>query len=79
MDLSGIEIILQEIQRDVSVVKEILQGNGDTDKGLVSRVTRLEERGKGAASQRRGQVAIICALIMAAASIITSIIMVIAK
>lgn len=72
------ELILQkikEVKTDVLIIKRVLLGdtvNGDVDKSVVSRLTRLEEISKAMRANKRERVAILCALIAAITAVLVA-------
>ena len=80
-----IRTTLENISHDLSIVKEVLLGNGDPEKSVLIRLTRLEDRvisyhaaaeqkNKGIKSNRTNRAMIICSLVAAAAAILVALI-----
>ncbi len=65
--------LLESIKEDVAVIREVLLGNGDTDKSVVVRLATLEER-ETMRLDKKSIASIVCALIMSIGAIIVSLI-----
>ena len=65
--------LLESIKDDVEIIREVLLGNGDTDKSVVVRLATLEER-ETMRLDKKSIASIACALIMSIGAIIVSLI-----
>jgi len=87
--LTKVCVTVTDIQNDVSTIRTIVTGNGDPEKGLVTRLTRLEDsvancqenseewqnvHDQAAVTTNKNRASIICAVIAAIAAISASVV-----
>ena len=76
---------LENIEKDVGVISQVLLGNGDPERSVVTRLIRLEDSVKACQSRplehhrsnetsKKGRVAIICSTITALSAIVVALI-----
>jgi len=65
--------LLASIKEDVAIIREVLLGNGNTDKSVVVRLATLEQR-ETMRLDKKSVASIVCALIMSIGAIVVSLI-----